>query len=201
LHRIACGVAIIAGAALVAASRDRHAGTASAIYAVLLVAMFGVSATLHGRDWSPRMFGWWRRADHSMISAFIAGTYTPLCLIGIGGAAGTRLLALVWIGAGLGIVRALLWPHAPRVVASVLYVVVGWLVIWYLPSVHAALDHAAFALLIAGGAIYTAGAVIYALRRPDPWPRVFGYHEVFHALIVVASGCHFAAVVRVVTSL
>jgi hemolysin III len=199
-HRIACGVAIAAGTVLVIASRDRHAAAASAVYAALLVAMFGVSATLHGRDWGPRTFGWWRRADHAIIFAFIAGTYTPLCLVGIGGATGTRLLALVWIGAGLGIVRALVWPHAPRVVASVLYVVVGWLVVWYLPSVRAALDPAAFALLIAGGAIYTVGAVVYALRWPDPWPQVFGYHEVFHALIIVASGCHFAAVARVVTS-
>jgi hemolysin III len=134
-----------------------------------------------------------------VIFAFIAGTYTPLSAIGVGGVAGPRLLALVWICAGLGIVRALVWPHAPRVVASALYVVVGWSVVWYLPTVHAALAPPAFALVVAGGVIYTAGAVIYALRWPNPWPRVFGYHEVFHGLIVVASACHFAAVAYVVT--
>jgi hemolysin III len=198
LHRIACGIALVAGALLVMATHDFRAAALTAIYAFLLVAMFGTSAALHGRDWGPRAFGWWRRADHAVIFAFIAGTYTPLCAIGVGGVAGSRLLALVWICAGVGIVRALVWPHAPRVVASALYVVVGWLVVWYLPTVHAALAPPAFALVVAGGLTYTVGAVIYALRWPNPWPRVFGYHEVFHALIIVASACHFAAVACVV---
>lgn len=198
-HRIAFGVAIVAGVLLVTAARDMRAAASAAIYAFLLVAMFGTSATLHSRVWGPRAFAWLRRADHAVIFAFIAGTYTPLCLVGVGGLAGSRLLALVWIGAGLGMVRACVWPHAPRAVATTLYVAVGWLVIWYLPSVHAALDAPAFALVIAGGVGYTIGALVYALRRPDPWPHVFGYHEVFHALIIVASACHFAAVARVIS--
>jgi hemolysin III len=197
-HRIAFHVAVIAGMILVASAGEPRAMVATAIYATLLAGMFGVSATLHRADWRGRTFDWLRRADHAMIFAFIAGTYTPLCVLGIGGPAGAHLLALAWTGAGLGILRALLWPHAPRVVTSVLFVLVGWVAVAYFPAVHAALDPVAFALTIAGGVWFTVGAAVYLTKRPDPWPRVFGYHEVFHALIIVGCTCHFAAVARVV---
>ncbi len=198
-HRVAFFVAIGAAIGLVASAREGGA-IPTAIYGALLAGMLGTSATLHRADWTPRMFGWLRRADHAMIFAFIAGTYTPLCVIGIGGTAGMRLLALAWTGAGLGILRALVWPHAPRVITSVLYVAVGWVVLAYLPTVHAALDPIAFAALVAGGIAYTIGAAVYASRWPDPSPAVFGYHEVFHALIIVGCACHFVAVARVVAS-
>jgi hemolysin III len=172
----------------------------TAIYATLLAGMFGVSATLHRADWRGRAYNWLRRADHAMIFAFIAGTYTPLCVLGIGGPVGMRLLALAWTGAGLGILRALLWPHAPRAVSSLLYVAVGWVVVAYFPEVHAALPPVAFGLVIAGGAWFTVGAAVYGTRRPDPWPRVFGFHEVFHVLIIIGCACHFAAVALVVAS-
>jgi hemolysin III len=199
-HRFAFYVAIAAGAVLVATARDARVAAATAIYAVLLAGMFGVSATLHRTEWSPRAFGWLRRADHAMIFAFIAGTYTPLSVLGVGGATGTKLLALAWTGAGLGIVRALLWPHAPRIITSILYVAVGWVVLAYLPSVHAALDPIAFGAVVAGGVCYTIGAAVYASRWPDPWPEVFGFHEVFHALIIAGCACHFVAVARVAAS-
>jgi len=198
-HRIAFVVAFVAGLALIAHARDGRAAAACAIYVALLAGMFGVSALLHGADWGPRAFGWLRRADHAMIFAFIAGTYTPLCAIGVGGAIGARLLALVWTGAALGMVRALLWPHAPRAVTSTLYVAVGWLVVMYLPSVRAALDPIAFACVIAGGAFYTIGALVYLARWPDPSPAVFGFHEVFHLVIIAGSACHFVAIARVVS--
>ena len=197
-HHIAFYVALVAGIALVAATGDRRAMVATAIYAVFLAGMFGVSATLHRRDWGPRAFGWLRRADHAMIFACIAGTYTPFCVLGVGGSVGTHLLILAWSAAGLGILRALLWPHAPRAITSVLYVVVGWVVIAYLPEVHAALDPVAFVLLIGGGVAFTAGAVVYLTKWPDPSPAVFGYHEVFHAMIILGCTAHFAAVGRVV---
>jgi hemolysin III len=152
---------------------------------------------LHRADWSPRAFGWLRRADHAMIFACIAGTYTPLCLLGVNSPRGTQMLALEWAAAGLGILRAVLWPHAPRLISSALYVAVGWVMAAYLPEVHRTLDPIAFALVIAGGALFTVGAVIYLLRWPDPWPRVFGYHEVFHVLIIMGCTCHFIAVCRV----
>jgi hemolysin III len=196
-HRVAFHVAVVAGSLLVASSVGARAMIATAIYAVSLAGMFGVSATLHRRDWGPRAFGWLRRADHAMIFACIAGTYTPFCLLGMPGPVGMHLLVLAWSAAGLGILRALLWPHAPRAITSALYVAVGWVVIVYLPEVHAMLDPVSFGLLMGGGASFTLGAVVYLTRRPDPAPAVFGYHEVFHLMIILGCACHFAGVVRV----
>jgi hemolysin III len=196
-HRYAFYVAIVAGVVLVAHARDRQAAITTTIYATLLAGLFGVSATLHRTHWSPRVFGWLRRADHAMIFAFTAGTYTPLSLVGVGGEVGTKLTVLSWTAAAFGIVRALLWPHAPRLVTSLLYVAVGWVLLAYLPEVHATMEPTAFRAVIAGGVAYTLGATIYALRWPDPWPNVFGFHEVFHALIIIGSTCHFVAIARV----
>jgi hemolysin III len=196
-HHIAFYVALVSGVVLIAGARDRRTMAVIALYVVSLASMFGASALLHRSDWGPRAFAWLRRIDHAMIFACIAGTYTPFCLLGLDSPAGMRLLILVWSAAGLGILRALLWPHAPRVVSSALYVTVGWVMLVYFPEVHAALAPAAFALLVIGGAVFTIGAVVYLFRRPDPWPKVFGYHEVFHVLIVLGCVCHFAAIERV----
>lgn len=196
-HHVAFYVALVAGAVLLAGASDRRTMAVIALYVVSLAGMFGASALLHRSDWGPRAFAWLRRIDHAMIFACIAGTYTPFCLLAMDSPAGVRLLILVWSAAGLGILRALLWPHAPRAVSSGLYLVVGWVMLVYFPEVHAALDPAAFALLVIGGAVFTVGAVVYLLRRPDPWPTVFGYHEVFHVLIVLGCVCHFAAITHV----
>lgn len=196
-HQIAFYVAVAAGIVLIAATRSARSTAATSVYVVLLAAMLGVSASYHRIDWGPRGRAWWNRADHAMIFAFIAGSYTPMCLLGLDRATGHRLLALVWIAAGLGILRALLWPHAPRVLASALYLAVGWLVVAYFPELWAAFDATSLTLILLGGACYTIGAVIYATRWPDPAPAVFGYHEVFHALVIVACGCHFTAIARV----
>jgi hemolysin III len=196
-HHAAFYVAACAGVALVAATRSARSMAATAVYAVLLAAMFGVSASYHRVEWGPRSLAWWRRADHAMIFVFIAGTYTPLCLLGLEPAVGQRLLALVWTGAGLGILRAVLWPRAPRAIAAAMYVALGWTAAAYLPELTNALDSISESLLLIGGVWYTIGAVVYATRRPDPAPAVFGYHEVFHALVIVACGCHFAAIARV----
>ncbi len=199
-HRVAFHVAAIAGAILVIEARAGRARVAAAIYALLLCAMFGVSATLHRASWGPRAFGWLRRADHATIFVCIAGTYTPFSLVGLGGDAGTRLALLAWSVCGLGVVRALAWPHAPRAVTSACFVAAGWVALAYLPELHAALDAVTFACIFGGGAIFTLGAVVYLMRWPDPSPRVFGSHEVFHVLVIVACACHFAAVARIVTS-
>jgi hemolysin III len=196
-HQIAFYVAVVAGGVLFTLARDRRTMIATAVYATLLAGMFGVSAKLHRSDWGPRAFGWLRRADHAMIFACIAGTYTPFCMLGMVPPSGTRLLALAWTAAGLGILRALLWPHAPRAITSGLFVAVGWVMAVYFPEVHAALDPIAFALLIAGGAWFTVGAIVYLFRWPDPSPRVFGYHEVFHVMIILGCACHFVAIARV----
>ncbi len=197
-HQIAFYVAVVCGATLVVTSTGGRAMLATAIYATFLAGMLGVSATFHRIDWGPRAFGWWRRADHAMIFACIAGTYTPICLLGLDAPTGGKLLALAWTGAGLGMLRAMLWPGAPRAITASLYVAVGWVAIAYFPEVHAALDAAPFALLVAGGVCFTIGAVVYLLRRPDPVPAVFGYHEVFHALIILGCTCHFICVTLIV---
>src|SRR5580692_5310982 len=197
-HRVAFPIAIVAGIVLVVCAHDARAAISVAIYGALLAGMFGTSATLHRADWRPRMFGWLRRADHAMIFAFIAGTYTPLCVVGIGGSAGTRLLALAWTGGGLGILRAMLWPHAPRAITAGLFVLVGWVALVYLPEMHAALDPRSFAFMIAGGVAYTIGAVIYLVRWPDPIPAMFGYHEVFHVFVIAGCACHFVAIAHVI---
>ena len=191
-HRYMCFVAFAAGAVLVAAApADRR--LVCAIYAVLLTAMFGVSAILHVGGWGPRAYGWLRRLDHATIFLCIAGTYTPCVALGLG-AAGDRLLALAWIVCGLGVARALAWPHAPRAITATAYVAAGWVAVSEVRTLAAALPAATIALLLAGGALYTVGAVIYLVRRPDPWPATFGFHEIFHALVVAAAVCHFAAV-------
>lgn len=193
-HRIAFHIAIVAGIVLVASATGAHAFAATAIYAVTLAGMLGTSATLHRRDWGPRAFEVLRRADHAMIFALMGGTYTAFCVLGVPPPAGPRLLVLAWCASGLGILRAVLWPHAPRAVTSGLYVVVGWVVVAYLPEVHAGLDPTAFALLLVGGIAFTLGAVVYLIRWPDFSPHVFGYHEVFHLMIILGCTCHFAGV-------
>lgn len=200
-HRIAFHVAIVACTVLVIAAPP-SARPALVIYGALLAGMFGVSATLHRADWGPRAFGWLRRADHAMIFACIAGSYTAFCVLGIGldEQSGRRLLALVWIAAGLGIVRAALWPHAPRAVIGGSFLLVGWVMVVYFPEVRAALPAGPFALLVGGGALFTIGAAIYISRWPDPWPSVFGYHEVFHLMIIVGCACHFIAIARLALS-
>lgn len=197
-HHMAFYVALAAGAALVAIATSR-AVVAAGVYAATLALLFGVSAAYHRVDWAPGPRALMRRLDHAAIFLFIAGSYTPICLLALG-PAGHGLLAAVWAGAALGVARAVWWPGAPKAIAAALYVALGWLVVLKLPAIAAALGPAAVVPLAAGGALYSVGAVVYALRRPDPAPAVFGYHEVFHALVIVACGLHFGVIARLVTS-
>lgn len=197
-HRLAFLAAPLAALALLAlaAPHGPLALLACAIYAVTLIALFGVSSGYHRSKGRPQVIARWRRADHSTIFLMIAGTYTPLCLLGVTGAAGIQMLILIWAGAMLGVLRATLWTYAPRGVSALLYVALGWLMVAYLGEVRAGIGDALLAVIFLGGAFYTIGAVIYALRRPDPAPTVFGYHEIFHLLVIAAAGCHFAVVVQ-----
>ena len=196
LHLGMAPLVLIAGLVFTAFAPTLLGRVGSAIYTLAAVQLFGTSAAYHRGTWSERTNAVFRRIDHSNIFVFIAGTYTPLCLLGMANQSGERLLLLVWIAASAGVLRALVWPHAPRAVTSGLFVVVGWLVVAYLPDARAAFDAATFTWLVAGGVWFTVGAVIYATRWPDPWPRVFGFHEVFHVLIIVGCACHFVAVAR-----
>ena len=197
-HHFAFFAAIGAGAVLIAMSRSAEVALGAAIYATSLAAMLGISATYHRGSWGPRALAFWRRADHATIFVFIAGSYTPICLLAIDGPVGARLLLLVWVGAALGAMQAILWTRAPRFVTAALYVVLGWAIVAYWEEAAVALRPATRALILIGGVLYTTGATVYAMRRPDPAPRVFGYHEIFHALVIAASVCHFAAVIVLV---
>ncbi len=199
-HQVAAFVAVFACAALVDVAPTRRALVAALAYGLSLVALFGTSALYHRPMWSPRPRRILKRLDHSAIFLLIAGTYTPLCLL-LPHRRGSALLAVVWSGALLGIARSVLWVDAPRWLAAALYLVLGWIIVPALPDVLAAVGAGGLALLGAGGLVYSAGAVVYAARWPDPVPRVFGYHEVFHALVIAAAGCHFAVALQVVRAL
>jgi hemolysin III len=199
-HQHAFFAALGAGAVLVATATSARAAVAAAIYALSLAAMFGASATYHRLARSPGARRWCQRVDHAAIAIAIAGTYTPICALALDGRAGARLAALVWTGAALGAVRAIAWTRAPRAITAAVYLGLGWALLAYLPEVRAALAPAPLALIAAGGALYTAGALVYATRRPDPRPSVFGYHEVFHAFVCAGAALHFAAIVLIVRS-
>jgi hemolysin III len=194
-HRLAAYVALVAGVILVAKSHS-EARVPTAIYATSVTAMFWVSGTLHRADWSQRVYNWLRRADHATIFLCIGGTYTPFALLGLGGEAGHRLLRLAWIVCGAGVIRAVAWPHAPRAITASCFVAAGWVVLAYLPAFRHAVDHTTFDLILVGGTAFTLGAVIYLIKWPDPSPTVFGYHEVFHLVIIAACAVQWIAVSR-----
>src|SRR5690242_12999451 len=193
-HQYAFFVAMAAGAALVVLARGAEARVAVAVYGLSLCAMFGASALYHRIDWPPRPGVWLRRLDHSMIYVLVAGTYTPFALLVLEPALGWALLAVVWAGAVAGVLVSLVWIDAPRWLSAVLYVVLGWIGVMALPQLWDRAGAMAVALLATGGVLYTLGALVYARRRPDPAPRVFGFHEVFHALVIAAAASQFAAV-------
>jgi hemolysin III len=197
LHAYAFGVAVIAGIVLCAMAATRPGPGAllsCLIYSITVCALFGTSALYHRRVWSRRMYPIMRRLDHSMIFVFIAGTYTPFAVLLLSPGAATLILSVVWGGALAGVALKLVWPHAPRWLSAPLYVALGWVAIVVLPGIHRGGGTAALVLIAAGGIFYTVGAVFYALRRPNPWPQVFGHHEFFHACTLVAALCHHIAV-------
>jgi hemolysin III len=197
-HLVAFGVALVAGPLLVAQATTSLGRTTTVIYAVSLAALFGCSALLHRVDWSERARPWFRRLDHSMIFVFIAGTYTPVAALSLAPATARLILVAVWAGAVTGVLVTVFWIDAPRWVSTACYVAVGWIAVLALPALWSALGAGQFALLAAGGVLYTLGSVVYATRRPDPAPQVFGYHEVFHALVIAAVACHYALIWQLV---
>jgi hemolysin III len=194
-HQWAFFAALVAGAILVWAAPDGRATLAAAIYAGSLAALLGTSALYHRVDWQrPRARAWMRRLDHSMIFLLIAGTLTPFALLVMQGPLATALLIAVWAGAAAGIVVELIWVDAPKWVAVTVYLAVGWIGALGFPAIAVEAGVGAAALIAAGGVMYTAGAIVYARQSPDPRPAVFGYHEIFHLLVIAAATVHFAAV-------
>jgi hemolysin III len=197
LHTYAFFVAIVCGIVLsaVAATRPGIAPLVSClVYSATVCGLFGTSALYHRRVWTPRGYQVMRRLDHSMIFVFIAGTYTPFCMLLLAPDKATTMLVTAWLGALAGVALKLVWPHAPRWLSAPLYVALGWAAVVILPDILHAGGVTALVLLVAGGAVYTVGAVLYALRRPNPWPTVFGHHEFFHACTLVAAICHHIAI-------
>jgi hemolysin III len=199
-HQWAFFFSLVAGGALVLAAPAGEATVASAIYAASVAGLFGTSALYHRVSWaSQKARRWMRRLDHSMIFLLIAGTYTPFALLVLEGTLAVVILVVVWTGALAGIVLKLVWIDAPKPLVAVLYVMLGWVAVAASPDLVAGLGVTSTALVAAGGVLYTAGAVVYALGRPNPVPAVFGYHEVFHALVIAAAALQYAVIMFVVT--
>jgi hemolysin III len=194
-HEWAFFISLPLGLGLVLSAPSGRAALAAGIYALSVALLFGASALYHRISWaSEAARRWMRRVDHSMIFVLNAGTYTPFALLALDGTLATAILIAVWAGAGAGIVMSLVWPDAPKWLLAVVYVALGWVAIAAFPAMLDRLGITAMAMVAAGGALYTAGAVIYATRRPNPSPTVFGYHEIFHALVIAAAGTHYAVI-------
>lgn len=182
---------------LLADSPSAYVG--ASVYATGLVLLYATSATYHLLPWSGAFRGAMKRLDHSMIFVLIASTYTPFCLIVLDRAWGISMLATVWWLAGLGVALKVLWPGAPRWLGVGAYLALGWIALPAAGEIVSELDAAQTALLVAGGVLYSIGGCVYGLRRPDPLPRIFGFHEVFHALVIAGSAVHFTLVVLLIS--
>jgi len=194
VHQWSFFVALVAGAVLVILAPDGRGTVVAAVYAAALAGLLGTSALYHRVTWRPGVRAWMRRLDHSMIFVLIAGTYTPFAALVLTGSTQVVVLAGVWAGAAAGVVFSLVWIRAPNWLAAIAYVSLGWFACVAAPQLVDRAGIAALVLILGGGVAYTAGAVVYALQRPDPRPAVFGYHEVFHVLVVAAAVIHFVAV-------
>jgi hemolysin III len=198
-HQWAFFCSLITGTVLVVVAPPGEPRVASAIYAASVAALFGTSALYHRITWTTaNARRWMRRLDHSMIFLLIAGTYTPFALLVLDGTLATVILVVVWAGALGGIVLKLVWIDAPKALVALLYVALGWVAVVAFPDLIDRLGVTKTVLVATGGVLYTAGAIVYALRRPDPVPAVFGYHEIFHALVIAAAALQYAVVVFVV---
>jgi hemolysin III len=201
LHLASTPLILAAGIVLVALSPDAKTRIGSALYAGTALLLFGVSAVYHRGTWSPRVWKILNRFDHSNIFLMIAGSYTPFSLILLEGVDRVLILSVVWTGALLGVGFKLFWPTAPRWLSAPIYIALGWAAIFFIPhfldgalALGVGIGVAVFVLIIVGGALYTVGGLVYGFQWPDPSPRWFGFHEVFHTFTVVAFAAHYVGV-------
>lgn len=199
-HQYAFFVSVGCGAMLIGAASGGRARLVACVYALAVSALLGTSALYHRVTWRPTVRRWMRRLDHSMIFVLIAGTYTPVAALALSGTLSRTILIVVWAGALAGIALELLFADAPKWLFAAVYVALGWVSAAVFGELPAAIGWLGVAGLAAGGLLYTAGAIIYASERPNPWPKVFGYHEIFHALVIVAAALHYAVIAFVILS-
>lgn len=194
LHQVAFTVSLVLGTLLIVGSEGGSGRAAAGVFAGSVAVCFGVSALYHRVSWTPPVRLWMRRLDHAGIYLLIAGTYTPVCLLALEGAWRYVALGLVSVAAAAAVILKFAWVAAPKWLSAGLGIGLGWVGVALLPQLAERLNPAAIALLALGGIAYTVGAVIYARRRPDPAPRVFGYHELFHAFTIVGVACQYVAI-------
>jgi len=193
-HAYAFWFALAAAVVLVILAPSATARLAAGIYGLGLCALFAGSALYHRWRWDPRWRPLLQRVDHSTIFIFIAASYTPIALLVLSGSTRWIVLAIVWTGALGGVILSVAWISAPRILTVATYLALGWVAVIAIPQLVADLPIAPLVLLVAGGLLYSAGATVYATKRPSPWPRTFGFHEVFHAFVIAAAVVHFVAI-------
>jgi hemolysin III len=192
IHAGTFPVTIVAGFVLIGLAEGAPAKWASAVFTLTSMLLFGNSALYHRFDWTPRTKILLKRIDHANIFLLIAGTYTPLAILALPPDKGWLLLGVVWGGALVGIGFRVFWINAPRWLYVPLYLLLGWAAVMYLGDLLA-VSVSMMVLVIVGGLLYTAGAIVYALKKPNPWPGRFGFHEIFHTCTVLAFMCHWTA--------
>ncbi|KAF6261375.1 channel protein, hemolysin III family [Scenedesmus sp. NREL 46B-D3] len=205
LHAHACWAVLAAGLILIAEATCKRSRLAAAVYIAAAFFQFAISGLYHTGKWAPSTHKLLRRLDHSAIYSLIAATYTPFVMLPIarvaGDVASRQLLCRIWLGALCGVGKTWLWPRAPKPISALTYVLLGWSAVPYLPQLLDAVGAQVVLLVALGGVLYSIGAFVYASHCPDPYPRWFGYHEVFHTLVLLASICHFAGVYQVVVKM
>jgi hemolysin III len=194
LHEYGFFVSLVCGVVLILAASDGKARLAATIYAVAVSGLLGTSALYHRVTWRPRARRWMRRLDHSMIFVLIAGTYTPVALLALKGSLASTVLIVLWAGALGGVVFKLLWIDAPKWLFACVYVALGLVTAAVFGELPAAIGWLGAIGLLGGGLLYLIGAIVYASGKPNPWPKVFGYHEVFHALVLAAAALQNAVI-------
>ena len=193
-HAIAAGAAIAGLVGLILLADSARAYVGGAVFATSLILLYLTSSTYHSITWGRRMRAVLKRLDHSMIFVLIAGTYTPFCLLVLNDAWGISVLSVIWGVAGAGILLKVVWPGSPRWLGVIIYASAGWMGVVAGWPASDWFQAGPLLLLVSGGVLYTIGGIIYALRRPDPFPHIFGYHEVFHLLVIAGSALHYTLV-------
>ena len=198
IHTYASAVAVVAGIAVIVGAAVLHGPVAAlwcTVYALTVFGLFAVSAVYHRTQWkSLRAQIRMKRADHSMIFIFIAGSYTPFCMLALPSPMRWWVLGIVWAGALAGVALKIIWPGSPRWLGVTLYILLGWVIVAVSPTLIAQTGWTVIALLVAGGVLYTVGGIFYAVKWPDLWPETFGHHEVFHLCTAIAAALHYVAV-------